>query len=190
MLNRNLTALLCVAAGVATSSVVAGEPGVAAVVGGKKITTAELDERALGGNMKLAQTLYDARKKVLDDLIMERLLDAEAKEKGVPVAKLLAEKIAAKAAPVTDEEVSGWFESNKARLRNRTLEQVSGQIKGMLERQRKDAARAEVMAELKKGAGVTVHLDAPRATVKVAQNDPYKGGKDAKVTIVEFSEFQ
>jgi acetyl-CoA synthetase len=39
-------------------------------------------------------------------------------------------------------------------------------------------------------AKVQITLDAPRVEVKVAANDPAKGPADAKVTVVEFSEFQ
>jgi len=190
MLIRKLVMTSCLMAGVLAAAASAEERGVAAVVNGQKITTAELDERALGTNMKLAQSLYDARKSVLDDLIMERLLAEEAKSKGVSAEDLLDEKINAKATPVTDDDVQRYYDANKARIKNRTLEQVAGQIRTYLENQNRTAAKATVLAELKAGAGVSVLLDAPRAIVKVADNDPYKGGKDAKVTVVEFSDFQ
>jgi protein-disulfide isomerase len=164
--------------------------GVAAVVGGETITLSELDARALKSNMKLAQSLYDARRKVLDDLLMERLLAAEAKTKGVTAEELLKSRIEAKATPVTDADAKAYYDANVARMRGRTLEQVASQITLMLRNQRGDAARAAVLAELMKDASVKIVLDAPRADVVIAANDPMKGSKDAKVTIVEFSDFQ
>lgn len=194
MLKRNLWAIVCVCGlahcAVRAESPAGGEPGVAAVVDGEKITLNELDARALKSNMKLAQSLYDARRAVLDDLLMERLLAAEAKKKGVTAEELLKSRIEAKATPVTDADAKAYYDANVARMRGRTLEQVASQIKLMLRNQRGSGARAAVLAELMKDASVKIVLDAPRADVAVAANDPMKGPKDAKVTIVEFSDFQ
>ena len=46
------------------------------------------------------------------------------------------------------------------------------------------------LGELKKTAEVKIALDAPRAKVVVAANDPVQGPADAKVSIVIYSEFQ
>lgn len=193
MLRRKFVAIGRVALSVIACSTAWAEPpkpGVAAMVGGEDITTVELDARALKTNMKLAQSLYDARKQALDQLVMEKLLGPEAKTKGVEVDKLLQQKIAEKVKPVTDGEVEGYFKANSARMGGRTLEQVSGQIKSFLTTQQETVARDGILAELKSKAEVKVLLDAPRVEVALAPNDPVKGPKDAKVTIVEFSEFQ
>ncbi len=194
MLNRKLWTIACFGMlAIATTwaeSARAGDSGVAAVVDGQKITTAELDARALKKNMKLAQQVYDARKEVLDELVMEKLLAKEAKEKGVTPEALLKEKIKATAAPVTDADAKKFYDENTKRMGGRTLEQVSTQIKLLLTRQGLAAARTSLMAELSKTASVQITLDAPRADVKIAANDPSKGPKDAKITIVEFSDFQ
>lgn len=190
MLKRNLWTFVCVCMLAHTTISWAGDPGVAAIVDGKKITTAELDSRVLKTNMKLAQSLYNARKAILDDVVMEKLLEAEAKKKGVTAEALLKERIAAKAAPVTEDDVKAYFDANTVRMRGRKLEQVASQIKQLLNRQRKSAARAALLAELTKGASVKIVLDPPRAEVIVAANDPMKGPKDAKVTVVEYSDFQ
>src|SRR3989304_6073960 len=50
------------------------EPGGAATIGGKPVTIQELDAKALKTDMKLAQSLYDARRAALDQVLMERLL--------------------------------------------------------------------------------------------------------------------
>jgi len=193
MLKTRHWAMACLCAGMIAQTAVrveASDSDVAAVVNGKKITTAELDAKALRTNMKLAQSVYDARKKVLDDIIMEKLLESEAKSKGMTPSALLEQRIAAKTRPVSDASVQAYYNTNKGRMRGRTLEQVGGQIRAMLVRQNKASARASVLAELKKNAKVKITLDPPRADVAFASNDPVKGPKDAKVTIVEFSDFQ
>jgi len=164
--------------------------GVAAYIGEQAITTNELDEKVLRTNMKLAQDLYNARKGALDQVMMERMLGEEAKSKGVTVDQLIKERTAANTKPVTDEDVDAYYKANSGRMGGKTLEQMSGQIRNYLTTQKENEGREALLTELKEKAKVRVVLDPPRADVKVAANDPVKGPKDAKVTIVEFSEFQ
>jgi len=164
--------------------------GIAAYVGSEAITLQEVDAKALKTNMKLSQQLYDARKAVLDQIVMERLLAPEATAKGTTVEKHLASRLAEMAKPITDADVQSYFDSNKARMGTKTLEQVSGQIRGFLTTQRETEVKGNLLKELKSKAQVRIVLDAPRTEVVIAANDPTKGPPDAKVTIVEISDFQ
>ncbi len=166
------------------------EPGVAATIGGKPVTIQELDAKALKTDMKLAQSLYDARRAALDQVLMERVLGPDAAAKSITVDEYIRQQVAEKTKPVTDAEVEAYFQANSARMGGRTLEQVSAQIRNQLTTQKQNEARNNLLAELKGKADVKVSLDPPRADVIIAANDPVKGPKDAKVTIVEFSEFQ
>jgi len=166
------------------------DAGVAAIVNGKKISLDEVDAKALGTNMKLAQQVYDARRQALDDLIIEELLTPEAAKQGKTVEALVAERLAALNTPVTDEEVAQFYEQNKSRMRGRTLEQISGQVKQYLQSQRSTEARKKLLQQVKKDASVKVTLDVPRVEVTVDPDEPSKGPATAKVTIVEYSEFQ
>jgi len=163
---------------------------VAAYVGSEPILIEDLDAKALKTNMKLAQSLYDARKAALDQVIMERALASEAGSKGVSVEKLIQERIAEKTKPVTDQDVENYFNANSARMGGRTLEQASAQIRSMLSSQQETAARQELLAQLKEKAGVRITLSPPRMEVTIAANDPTKGPPTAKVTIVEFVDYQ
>lgn len=162
----------------------------AAKFGSETISLKEIDDKLLKTNMKLAQDLYNARKATLDQLLLERLLAADAKAKNVTVDDVIKEKVAEKVQPVTDAEVSAYYEANKGRMGGKTLEQVGPQVRQQLVSQKQNVARDALLRELKQKAQVKVMLDAPRATVTLAANDPVKGPATAKVTIVEFSEFQ
>lgn len=166
------------------------EPGVAAYVNDQPISTAELDKIILKTNMKLAQDLYNARKGALDQVILERAFAAEAAEKKVAIDDFVDTKVAEKVKPVTDEDVKTYFDTNQARMQGRTLEQIAPQIKNFLASQRESEARNALLTEVRATSKVKMVLDAPRVEVAVAANDPIKGPADAKVTIVEFSEFQ
>lgn len=169
----------------------AKSPGVAATINDQPVTTAELDDKVLKTNMKLAQQLYDARKAAIDQIVLDRALAKEATEKKMTVDQLVSAKVAEKVKPVTDEDVKAYYDANQAKMQGKTFEQSSGQIKGFLASQRETEARNNLLAEVRKSANVKMLLDVPRVEVAVAPNDPVKGGgKDAKVTIVEFSEFQ
>jgi len=164
--------------------------GVAAFIGGEAITLQELDAKALKTNMKLAQSLYDARKAALDQVIIERILAPEAATKGITVDQLLSNRLAEKAKPVTGEEVEAYYKANSARMGGKPMEQMAEQIQSFLTSQQQKEARDSLLAQLKEKAEVKITLDAPRVEVPIAAHDPAKGPKDAKVTVVVFSDFQ
>ncbi len=166
------------------------EPGVAATIGGKPVTLQELDDKALKTDMKLAQSLYEARRNALDLVLMERLLGEEATAQKITVDELILKKVAEKATPVTDEDIDEFYKAKRARMGGKTLEQVSGQIRNQLTSQKQNEARSNLLTQLKEKADVKMYLDPPRADVVTSANDPIKGPKDAKVTIHEYSEFQ
>ena len=163
---------------------------IAAYIGDSPVTLKELDAKVLKTNMKLAQSLYDARRAAVDDIVIDRALADEAKSKNVSVDQLLKEKIAAKATPVTDADVNAYYETNKARMGGKTLEQVGPQIKNYLASQKEGVARTALLNELKGAAKVRITLDVPRIDFQLSANDPVKGPPTAKVTIIEFSDFQ
>ncbi len=166
------------------------DAGVAAYIDDKPVTTAELDEKILKTNMKLAQQLFDARKAAVDQVVLDRAFAKEAAEKKVSVDEIVKAKVAEKAKPVTDDEIKAYFDANQARMQGKTIEQMSGQIKNFLAGQREGDARNNLLAEARKNAKVRMVIDAPRVEVAIAANDPSEGAKDAKVTVVEFSDFQ
>ncbi len=168
----------------------AKDVGVAARMGDQNITLAEVDAIAIGQNMKLAQSLHDARVKALDQLILERGLAAEAATQGISVEDLIAVKIIESTPDVTEAEIEMFYNGRKAQMRGQTLEQMTPQIKTYLKTQSADKARKALLDTVKKAAGVTVVLDPPRAEVVVAAAEPSWGSPDARVTIVEYSDFQ
>lgn len=164
--------------------------GIAAYVGGEAITMQDLDAIALKTNMKLAQSLYDARRAALDQVIMERLLAPDAAAQKITVEQLVSKRVAEKVQPVTDADLDAYYKANSARMGGKTMEQVSGQIRTFLTSQKEQEAKDKLLAELKQKAEIKITLDAPRVVVPLAANDPAKGPKDAKVTVVIFSDFQ
>jgi protein-disulfide isomerase len=175
----------------ATGEAPLGNPGqLAAQIGERKVTLAEIDKKMLDQNSEIAQQIYEARRSIIDAMIEEELLAGAAAKRSMTVEALLDEDVTKKIAPVDDAAVKAFFDENQGRLGGRTLEQISGQIKVFLEQQRATEARSTYIADLRKAAGVRVALDPPRRDVKVAADEPSRGPVEAPVTLVEYSDFQ
>lgn len=166
----------------------AADPGqVLAVVNGKSIT--EADIRAANADQFKAmdreyqQNLHQLIENGLDQVINDKLVEAEAAARGVTKDAVLAE---VKATAVTDADVDKFYEENKARI-PRPKEQVAAQIKSYLEQQGQQKAQADYFNGLKAKYKVDVKLEPIRVTV--AANGPARGPATAPVTIVEFSDF-
>lgn len=163
---------------------------IAGQVGDKKFTMDEVDAKARAANATVYQQLYDARRKALNVMIENQMLEVEAAARKVTVAELVIKEIDEKVTPVTQEEVTAWFNENKARVGGRTLESIQGQIEQFLNMERGSEVRSAFFDTLKQKIAVKIALEPPRVEIVLAANDPYKGPKDAPVTIVEYSDFQ
>jgi len=163
---------------------------VAGQVGDKKITLDEVDAKARRADAAVYQSLYDVRRKALDAMIENQLLEIEAAARKISVEELVKQEIDQKIVPVSEEDVEKWYNENKIRVGGRTLDSIRVQIRQYLAMQRTDEARSAFFDGLKKKTAVKIVLEPPRVEMVIAANDPYKGPKDAPVTIVEYSDFQ
>ena len=166
---------------------------VVAEVAGTPVTSGELDawiredlfKREVGSKGKAE--LFEFRTEALDRMIDERLIAAEATKKGVTVEELLTQQVTAGGA-VSDADVKGFYDENKARMGTATLEQIGPRIRRFLEERQVGEARQKYVQSLRDAANVAVKLEAPRVTV--AADGPSRGKDGAPVTIVEFSDYQ
>jgi len=163
---------------------------VAAKIGDQVITLDEVDSAARQANMKAYQALYDARRQALDRIVSQTLLDRAAASRGVTVEELIQQEVTNKVKPVTDAEVQAFYDQNKGRVGGQTLEQIAPQIREYLQRQQQGALMKTFLDGLTEAAGVKVSLEPPRVDVVVADNEMALGSPQAKVTIVEYSDFQ
>jgi protein-disulfide isomerase len=163
---------------------------VVAEVGGKPITLAEL-EQSMAPQL---EQLERQRRKMLEEglarLVEERLIEAEAAAQGTTAEALVAAEVEKAGGAVTDEEATAFYEQNRARVGNRTLEQLMPQIKSYLAGQKTAQAREAMVASLRAKHATRILLEPDRAPVVAGDGSPAKGPADAPVTIVEFSDFQ
>ena len=184
-----LAAIAAVALGCGTLGIGKSDEPVAARVGGEVITVAELDaeikeelwKRETGdGN---SSRLYELRSTAAKGLVGKRAVEQEAKKRGLtPEALIEAESKALP--PISDEEIKKFYDENAARLPGTTLEAISPRIRSHLESEAKRKMLDAIVAK----ADAKVELTRPR--VELRPGGPSRGPAEAKVTIVEFSDFQ
>lgn len=164
-------------------------------VGDRAITMAELDaawrSNDAASRMRMLQELYETRKRTLDVVIGEILIEREAVSRGTSRDELLARELPARTLPITDEDVARVYERNRRAFPDMTEEEMAPQIRAFLAQQRPMQALHAYMADLRAGADdVRVELDPPRTAVEIGEDDPARGPAGAPVEIVEFSDFQ
>jgi len=167
-------------------------PEVLASIGDEKITLADLRSR-VGDDLDQMDIRYQQqRHKVIDqalqDILRERILGAEAKKRGKTVEQLVADEAGGSLEP-TDIEINAWYEQNKARLSNRPLEPLRPQIADYLRKERQRDAAKKLNDRLDKENKLTVYLEPFRVPLN-NEGAPALGPENAKVTLVEFSDFQ
>jgi protein-disulfide isomerase len=167
------------------SSSMAGDNTVVAMIGTQPITMAELDKAA-------GRELFEVRERALESLINDRVVKTAAKAVNLEEEAYIKGLVEKRVPEVSVDEARKFYEENKARLppqiANQPFEQVQDMIVKGLTGQNRQKAVGDVIEEIKQKAGVKILLAAPK--VSVGTEGPSKGPKTAKVTIVEFSDFQ
>ena len=131
-----------------------------AEVDGQIISSADIDKSAGKELFSQRQALYRLEQKKLDEYIGALLLTKEAKRRGVSVATLLDQEINSKVAPVTDADISAFYEANKERLRV-NFDKVHEQIREYLRDQRVEAQKTIFVGLLRKNSKIVTYLKPP-----------------------------
>src|SRR5216683_2272376 len=159
-----------------------------ASVDGQPITEEDLAPFVQSQLRPLREQEYQIKKKALENVITQRVLEGEAKKKGLTTDKLLEQEVDAKVAEPTDAELNAVYAIQKEQL-NRPFEEVKPQLQQNLKRAKIQQARQEYSARLREQSRVAILLSPPRVQVGF---DParVRGNPKARVMIVEFSDYQ
>jgi hypothetical protein len=173
---------------------VAGDGDEAARVGDRVITVKDVDaawrEADPASHGQAAQALYEGRRQALDRLVADILVADAAKAKGVSAEQLTKDEIARRTKAVADADIDAFYRQNVSRMQGKSVDEMRGLIRGFLEQQQQQAARAAFVSELRNAAAVRVALEPPRQKIDVAATDPSRGGATAAVVLVEYSDYQ
>ena len=161
---------------------------VLARVDGQPVYADELSASAQGQLMSLRNQEYDIKRKALDNLVDQKLLEAAAKKKGLTPDQLIEQEVGSKITEPTDAELEAFYFGVKDRL-NRTFAEVKTQLTDSLRQAKIYQGRQAYLKQLRETLSVSVLLSPPR--VEVA-HDParVRGNPKPQVMIVEFSDYQ
>jgi len=161
-----------------------------AEVNGKSVTSEEV-ESALGAQFaQLEEQIYQLKRQQLESLIADRLLANEAARRGVSTQALLSAEVTTKAAPVTDQDVESFYQTNKAQIGAVLDANLRARITSYLQNQRLEARREEFLQTLRAQSKVVINLPPPQFRLKTStEGAPFRGRDRAPVTIIEFSDF-
>jgi protein-disulfide isomerase len=158
----------------------------------QKVTYGELTGRIGAPLADLEKRKQDLIKRGLEGYIIEKLVQAEAKKRGLANEDaLLKAEVEDKLTPPSDAEIQKVFDQAKATGQlpaEVTMEQVKPEIVKMLGEQGKREKAQALFTELKSKAEMQILL--PEKRVQVEAVGPSKGPESAPITIVEFSDFQ
>jgi len=166
----------------------ASSDGLIATVGGQPIYEQDLLPELAPKLLQLRTQEYQMKSTALEELIGQRLLEAEAKKRGLSTENLLEQEVESKVADPSDAEVEGYYLAIKNQV-NQPFQDVKSVLQKGVKSLHIQQARQDYVDSLRAKTEVVVLMRPPK--VEVAY-DPARVRGDAKapVTIVEFSDFQ
>ena len=159
---------------------------------GKKMTAKELDE-AIGPQLEdLEKKKFELRRNALENQILQTLVKEEAAKSNQTEEQWLKGQVESKVKPPPEEDIQKVFSENQAKMPpGATIETMRPQIIEFLTQDQKRELVRTLVEGLKKQANVQILLkEPPKPRKQVEPKGPSRGPENAKVTIVEFSDFQ
>lgn len=186
-----IAVFVATAMGSAPYASVRAEDHIMAEVDGEVITTDAVDRAGGYSLYKLKRRLDRLRRQKLKELIEEKLLQQEAARRGISLKRLIEEEVNAEVR-VTDPEIKAFYREHKESLQ--AEEQAAwGAIRRYIQQEKLAERRSRLLERLRSRTQLRVHLQDPVPTPiarLTAPGVPFKGPKNAPITIVEFSDFQ
>lgn len=132
-------------------------PEAAAIVNGVKITSKDINKATGEAVSRLQRQVIEARKHELDLTINSKLLQMEAKKRGLTTTKLLEQEVVAKVKRPTSAEAQAFYDQNKARIKEPFTDVAEDIITYLLEQRQR--LEAKNFADGLRQAGETKVLD-------------------------------
>ncbi|MEJ1382511.1 MAG: thioredoxin domain-containing protein [Candidatus Sedimenticola sp. (ex Thyasira tokunagai)] len=165
------------------------ESSTAAKVGDWQVTVEDVDA-ALGQKLyELDKKRYQLRVMEVQNRLNQYLLESEAKAKSTDISELIKGAINERVQKVSDEDAKSFMATNAGRIPEGVTE---AQVKGFLLEQERKRVLGGYIRTLQEKYGAEILLEeplAPRVEIRGSQ-ELSKGPSDAKITIVEFSDFE
>ena len=153
------------------------------------ITLKDVDAK-IGPQLKqFEKQKMELRQQAAEQIALEALAKLEAAKVGQTDEQWVKGQLESKLPPPSDADILKVFEENKARMPpGSTVESMREQIIGFLQKDKGREIATKIFDDLKAKANYHMLLEEPR--VQVEAKGPARGPEGAKVTIVEFSDFE
>jgi predicted DsbA family dithiol-disulfide isomerase len=161
----------------------------AAVVNGRNITQAEVDNAVFSQLFSLQQQIYAIRKAALENLISRALLDEEATKRGISVEEL-KKQLTAGRVEIPASQVDELYSENASVFGAMSPDEARLRLRLDLESQARMRNYREALSRLKEASQIRWLMEEPRLPPVSDLNAPSIGPRKAIVTLIEFSDFQ
>lgn len=153
------------------------------------ITLKDVDAKIAPQLKQFEKQKMELRQQAAEQIALEALAKAEAAKVGQTDEQWVKAQLESKLPPPAEADILKVFEENKARMPpGSTVESMREQIVGFLNKDKGREVATKLFDELKAKANYQMLLEEPR--VQVEAKGPARGPEGAKITIVEFSDFE
>jgi protein-disulfide isomerase len=162
-----------------------------AVLDGQTLDESLLPQGEQAQLNRMMQQVYGVQLRALHEVLDQKLVDAEAKKKGVSIEDLVKSEVLSKIPDPSDDDVSAYYQAHQNQF-NQPLEQAKEKIRQQIKESEIQHARIVYVQGLWQKAvndgRLTVLLSHPKLEIPV---DPtrLRGDPKAPVTIIEFGDF-
>jgi protein-disulfide isomerase len=150
----------------------------------------DLDQQIQQAKASVTTRETEMRAAALDELVARKLVEREAKARGISVEDLTKQEVDAKVI-VTPDETHTIYDAQKTQqpLAGKSEEEGLKMVDDRLRQKKSADRRSALVADLRAKGGVRMLAEPKRVAVSL-DDDPVRGPKDAPITILEFSDFQ
>lgn len=164
--------------------------GIAASVGGEQISEKDLEVGIESDIFEAEMKVFEIKFGKLQAMLLEKFMNQDPNKKGLTNDDFL-NKYIAKNIKIDDAAMEKFIKERQI-PKDQINPEIKERIKQFLEVEAKKVAVDKWISEKTKKTPVEIYIKKPQRPVfdVTVKDAPFKGGSDAKVTIVEYSDFQ
>jgi predicted DsbA family dithiol-disulfide isomerase len=166
----------------------AGPPPPAATVAGVPIALEAVEEQARAQLIRVRAEEYGIRRKVLEEMVTNALLDKEAASRKVSRDELVRSQVEATVPPVSDDEVRATWARAAPRLPDIGEPQGLARTRALLNQRAINLRKGEYVRALAERWGAKLLLDPVRVGL-AGMRGLSVGPAEAPITVAEFADF-
>lgn len=160
-------------------------------LGGKSVSDKELTPAQQQQVFEVKNQNYEQMKALVDNVLFENHINDEAKKQNKSKEEVESKILDVK--EPGEKALKSWYEANKTRIPpNYKFDDIKGEIVKIVKQEEMRKKRDDLIAKIKrdkKFAFTMVKPEAPTVDIKT-EGFPSKGKENAKVTIIEFADYQ